>query len=116
MKFNEEIKKPYVKVAVSIFVIVIVAMHLSQSYWKNTGVKMIYKEYPANEELFTNNSNIPDGIFILSGNYSYISTWINTSKVNCSPNEYIKLLVVSQKDVGNFKNIIVMDAIEGCRK
>jgi hypothetical protein len=112
---NSELNKPYVKIAILLSVAIIFAMYLTQSYWINTGITTIYEEYKA-EKILSNN-NIPDGIFILSGNYSYMSKYIDVSKVNCSSNDNVKLLVYSYSEpkMKEFKDIIVMDIIEGCK-
>jgi hypothetical protein len=112
---SSELKKPYLRIAILISVAIIFAMYLTQSYWMNIGITTMYPEYNAKEIL--PNNNIPEGIFILSGNYSYISEWISTTNVNCSPNDDVKLLVYSIQEPGmkQFRNIVVMDAIEGCK-
>lgn len=108
------LKEPYVKVAIIISIIVIVAMYATQAYWMGAGIKIIYSEYQAEEVLPTD--DVPEGVFILSGNYSYISHWINTSKLNCAADDNVKLLVMGQKEFGSFINVIVMESIEGCSK
>ncbi len=112
----EILKQPYTKMTLAITVIIIIAMYLTQSLWMNIGIGMIYKEYKAEDILPTN--DIPNGVFILSGNYTYISEWINTSKLNCDTNRDVKLVVysINERGMTEFKNIVVMDAIEGCNK
>lgn len=111
----DTLKKPYVQITVIIAIIVIIGMYLTQAFWINTGINIIFKEYQAKDIL--PNNNIPDGIFILSGNYSYISYWINTSNVNCKPNSNVKLLSASTNEPGMkyFRNVVVIDSIEGCK-
>jgi hypothetical protein len=115
MDISLEIKKPYIKVSVIIAIIVIAIMFLTQSYWMNIGIKTMYSEHQATESFFMNNKDIPDGIFILSGNYSFIQEFISTGNVICSPNSDVKLLVYPKEEFPGFRNIIVMDAIEGCK-
>jgi hypothetical protein len=109
------LKKPYVKITLSITIIIIITMYLTQSFWINMGMNIIFKEYQA-EDILPNN-NVPEGIFILSGNYSYISNWINTSKLNCRLDSDVKLLSISTTEPGMtyFRNIVVIDSIEGCK-
>jgi len=106
----ETLKKPYTKITIVISIIIIISMYLTQSYWMNIGLSVIYKEYQA-EEILPNNS-IPEGVFILSGNYSYISEWINVSKLNCSGN--VRLLVYPYQEFPGFKSLVILDTIEGC--
>lgn len=108
-----DIKKPYIKYTVIISIIIIILMYLTQSFWMNTGISLIYKEYRA-EDILPDN-DIPDDIFILSGNFTYISYWINTSKVDCDSNSEVKLLVYPIQEFPGFKNVIVLDTIEGCK-
>lgn len=115
MDIVKYLKEPYVRRAIIITISVIVLMLLTQSFWMNIGIKSVYTEYNANENFFRNNDDIPDGVFILYGDYSYISYWINTSNVNCEPNTDVKLLVYSVKEYTWFKNIVVIKAIEGCK-
>lgn len=111
----DTLNKPYVKITIIISVIVVIAMYLTQSFWINTGINIIFKEYQAEDIL--PNDNVPDGIFILSGNYSYISHWINTSNVICETDSDVKLLSISAIEPGMkyFKNVIVLDTIDGCK-
>ncbi len=109
------LKEPYVRYSIILTIIIILTMYSTQPYWMNTGIKQIYPEYTANETFFKNNHDIPDGIFILSGNYSYISYWINTSKVNCNTNGNVKLLVYSKIEFASYKSIVVIDSVEGCK-
>ena len=108
------ISKPYVKYTLIITIIIILLMYLTQSYWISSGIKSLYTEYKAEDILLDN--NIPDGVFILSGNYTYISERINTSKFVCNNNDDVKFLAISKKEFGEFKNVIIVDAIEGCKK
>jgi len=112
----EIVKKPYFKLTIGIAIVVIFLMIITQSLWINIGITTIYKEYDASEVL--PNNTVPEGVFILSGNYSYISYWINTTKVSCEENKDIKLLVVSIKTIegSNFKDVVILDTIEGCNK
>ena len=108
------ISKPYVKYTLIITIIIILLMYLTQSYWMTLGIKSLYTEYKAEDILPEN--NIPDGVFILSGNYIYISEWVNTNKYICEPNRDVKFLAISKKEFGDFKNVILVDIIEGCKK
>lgn len=116
MNIVQYLKEPYVKRAIYIAVVVILFVYLTQSFWMDFGIKSVYTEYNANETFFRNNSAIPDGVFILSGNYTYISEWINTTQAKCLPNSNVKLLVYSVKEYSWFKNIVVIKSINDCNK
>lgn len=108
------LKEPSVKITIIIAIVVIILMYLTQSYWMNIGIKAIYSEYQANENFFMSWDDRPDGVFILSGNFSYISHWINTSSVTCPADSQVKLLVVTHRTEFQFKDILVLSAVEGC--
>jgi len=108
------ISKPYVKYTLIITIIIILLMYLTQSYWITLGIKSLYTEYKA-ESILPDN-NIPDGLFILTGNHTYISEWINTSKFVCNNNNDVKFLAISKKEFGEFKSVILVDTIEGCKR
>ena len=107
------IKSPYVKITIGISVVIIILMYLTQSFWMNTGINILFKEYNA-EDILPNN-NISDDIFILSGNLGYISQWVNTSKLNCTPDSEVRLLAYSVQEFSGFKNVVILDTIEGCK-
>ena len=109
------LKEPSVKITIIIAIVVISLMYLTQSYWMNIGIKAIYNEYQVNDGFFMSWDERPDGVFILSGNYSYISHWINTTAVTCPADSQVKLLVVTHKTDFGFKDIIVLKAVEGCK-
>lgn len=108
------LKEPYVKQTIIITIVVILSVYLTKPIWMDAGIKSVYNEYEANDSFFRNNSAIPDGVFILSGNFTRISEWINTTQVKCSPNSDVKLLAYSVKEYAWFKSIIIIKAIDGC--
>ncbi len=111
------LKEPSVKVAIIIAIVAILLTYSTQAYWKDAGIKLIYKEYPAEKLLSPEGFvNVPDGVFIISGNYSHIAEWVNTSQVNCKKDTNVKLVVFSKKDTGNFKSVIAIASVEGCSK
>jgi hypothetical protein len=112
--FKKILNQPAIKITIAITVIIIIVMYLTSSLWLNLGVGLIYKEYKA-EYVFTTN-NIPDGVFILSGDYNYISEWVDTSNLYCENKKDVKLLAYTVNELGNIKKIIVMDVINGCNK
>ena len=113
---KEVLEIPRFKYIMSIVIIIMILLYFTQSYWIGFGVKLIYIEYNAEDVL--QNNNVPDGVFILSGNYSYISEWINTTAYHCEENSNVKFLVLSIKDkyIPDLKRIGIMDVIEGCGK
>lgn len=116
-EFNlvEALKKSYTKIAIIISIIIIIGMLLTQGLWMNIGLNILYKEYQADQIL--PNNDVPDGVFILSGNYTYISQWINTSKIICNE-EDIKLLAITYYPIegSDFKDIVIIDTLRGCNK
>ncbi len=105
--------KSYVKITIGISVVIIILMYLTQSFWMNTGINILFKEYNA-EDILPNN-DIPDSVFILSGNYGYISQWVNTSKLNCETDSEVRLLAYPVQEFSGFKNVVILDTIEGCK-
>ena len=108
-----DIKSPYVKITIGISVVIIILMYLTQSFWMNTGINILFKEYSA-EDILPNN-DVPDSIFILSGNFGYISQWVNTSKLNCTDDSEVRLLAYPIQEFPGFKNVVILDTIEGCK-
>ncbi len=110
---NISLNKSYVKITIGISVVIIILMYLTQSFWMNTGINILFKEYNA-EDILPNN-DIPNSIFILSGNYGYISQWVNTSKLNCETDSEVRLLAYPVQEFSGFKNVVILDTIEGCK-
>jgi hypothetical protein len=112
INIEELVKTSDFKITVVISVIIIIMMYMTQTYWINSGLKIIYPEYRAEGVLESN--DIPDGVIILSGNYTYISHWINTSTLSCKTDADIKLLIYSYEEFKGFNNVVILKAIEGC--
>lgn len=129
------LKKPYVKISIIITIIIIFSMYITQPYWINSGLNIVYNEYPLSEIenlTLTGEVYIVSGIITDSGLYDNITLKAhivnNITDCNIQPG-YVKLLVINEPiqytkinitekfEIINetITRIVVLKVLDGCK-